>query len=134
MNLEFETNFTIMPTHCNYMTPLVFGGALFSKMDLCAAVCSSRLLRDSPTGCDSAVTHKANVTFHKPSYMGQIIFLTGKVVELRKKAIKIHVKAYREERLKDGRDFIAEADFVFVSMKDQKYTYHGLELPNKKEK
>jgi len=130
MDLEFDTNFTIMPTHCNYLSPLVFGGSLFSKMDLCAAVCSTRLLRHSPTGCTSAVTHKADVTFHKPSYLGEIIYLNAKVVELRQKAIKIHVRVEREQRLEKGRDFIAEADFVFVSMKDGEYFKHGLEMPN----
>jgi acyl-CoA hydrolase len=130
MDLEFDTNFTIMPTHCNYLSPLVFGGALFSKMDLCAAVCSTRLLRHSPTKCTSAVTHKADVTFHEPSYLGEIIYLHAKVVELRQKAIKIHVRVERERRLEEGRDFIAECDFVFVSMKDGAYFKHGLEMPD----
>ena len=128
MELEFETNFTIMPDQCNYHSPLVFGGALFSQMDLCAAVCTARLLRSSDTA-DSAVTHKADVTFHKPSYMGDIIFLKAVVKELRKKAIVLHVTAHKEDRTKPERIFIAEADFVFVAMRDAKeYVHHGLEM------
>jgi acyl-CoA thioesterase YciA len=129
MDLTFNTNFTIMPNQCNYQTPLVFGGALFSQMDLCAAVCATRLLRDSESECNTAVTHKSNVTFHKPSYMGDIIFLEATITELRKKAIVIEVTVHKESRKQTGNVFIAEGEFVFVSMKDGKYANHNLEMP-----
>lgn len=128
MELTYETSFTIMPNQCNYHTPLVFGGALFSQMDLCAAVCATRLLRCSPAKCDSAVTHKANITFHKPSFLGDIVFLKAEVVELRKKAIVLKVTAEKEERLNPERIFIAEGDFVFVSKKGEEYIHHGIEF------
>lgn len=115
MQTKFETNFIVMPTDCNYKTPLIFGGAFFSKMDLCAAVCASNLLRSS-VSAEYAVTHKVlDLTFHRPTYMGEVIYLFAEVVELRKKAISIKVKAYREQREKEGRDFVAEGTFVFIS-------------------
>jgi len=128
MNTYFETNFVVMPADCNYMYPMIFGGAFFSKMDLAAAACVSRLLHDSE--CDSAVTHKFSGTFHAAAECGDLIFLKCKVVELRTKSIRVLVAATREKRAVQGVDFIAEAEFIFCSKKDGKITPHGLRLPH----
>lgn len=128
MITEFETSFVVMPAQSNYMAPMIFGGAFFSEMDLCAACCADRLLLDSE--CNSAVTYKADVTFHAPTEVGDIIFLQAKVVELRWKAIVIEVKAYRSKRNSPERDFVAEVRFVFISRKDGQYCNHGLTLPS----
>jgi len=108
------------------MYPMIFGGHFFSEMDLCAACCVNRLLHDSE--CDSAVTHKFEGTFHAPTENGDLIFLEAEVVELRTKAVVVVVKAFREKRAVAGRDFVAEAKFVFVTKKDGLYTKHGLSL------
>ena len=134
METIHETNFTIMPKHTNYHQPLVFGGALFSEMDLCAAMCASKLLRSSPTA-NTGVTFKADVTFHGPSFQGDIIYIRSEVVELRKKGIRILTTAHREPRDSEERTHIATIDFVFVSMhhedgKEPYYSHHQLELPN----
>lgn len=139
MNLTFETTFVVMPRHTNYMNPMIFGGAFFAELDLCAAQCVTRLLYSSEK-CKFAVTHKFEGTYHKPCYAGDIIFLKGEVVELRQKAIKVVVKAYREKRGTGERDFVAEAKFVFVSVKDVShvqtkpdllpYDDHGLKMPD----
>lgn len=127
MNLVFENSFTVMPTHCNYMFPMIFGGAFFSELDLCAACCVNRLLHDSE--CDSAVTHKVlDLTFHKPAFAGDIIFMKAVVTELRNKSITVTVTAEREKRASPGRDHIVDAKFVFVSKKDGEYHPHGLSL------
>ncbi len=105
---------------------MVFGGAFFAELDKAAAVCVSRALHDSE--CDSAVTHKYEGTFHKPTYAGDIIFIDCEIVELRKKAIVVRVSAYREKHAVKGRDFVAEANFVFVSRKEGQYHPHGLTL------
>ena len=96
MNLEFETNFVVMPADCNAYFPMIFGGAFFSKMDLCAAACVARLLRDSE--CDTAVTYKFTGAFHAPTELGDLIFLRAEVKELRHKAIRVEVRAHRERR------------------------------------
>lgn len=126
MNTDFSSTFTIMPKHCNYMFPMVFGGAFFSEMDLCAACCVNRLLHDSE--CDSAVTHKFSGTFHKPTECGDIIFLNAIVMQLGKKSVSVHVNAFVEKRAIKGKSFVAEADFVFVTKKDGEYCNHGLVL------
>lgn len=127
MNLMFETTFTVLPKHCNWMYPMIFGGAFFSELDLCAACCVNRLLHDSE--CDRAVTHKYEGTFHAAAECGDIIFLSAEVVELRHKAVVVQIKAYRERRAKPGQDFIAEARFVFVTKKGDDFHPHGLKLP-----
>lgn len=127
MNLKFSTTFTVMPKHCNYMYPMIFGGHFFSEMDLCAACCVNRLLHDSD--CDSAVTHKFEGTFHNAAENGDLIFLDAEVVELRHKAVVVAVRAEGEKRAKSGRTLLATARFVFVTKKNGEYHYHGLQLP-----
>lgn len=126
MNLIFETTFTVMPKHTNYMFPMIFGGAFFSELDICAAACVSRLLHDSE--CDSAVTYKFEGTYHAAAESGDLIFMVAKVVELRRNAVVVEVWAHREKRAKAGKDFVAEAKFVFVTKKEGKYHPHGLSL------
>lgn len=127
MNLVFENSFVVMPTHCNYMFPMIFGGAFFSEVDLCAACCVNRLLHDSD--CDSAVTYKVlDLTFHCPAYAGDIIFLKAEIVALRNKSITVRVTGEREKRSTAGQDHILDATFVFVSKKGDNYAYHGLTL------
>jgi len=125
-NIVYETSFIVMPSQCNYQYPMVFGGAFFSEMDLCAAACASRALHDSE--CDSAVTHKFDGTFHAAAECGDLIFLRAEIVEARHKAIVILVDAHRERRAVSGRDKIADSKFVFVSKKDGKFHPHSLTL------
>ncbi len=115
-----------MPTDCNYQYPMIFGGKLFSEMDLAAAQCVSRLLHDSD--CDGAVTYKYEGTFYAAAECGDIVFLDAEIIELRQKAVKINVKVSRERRSTKGKDQIAEGIFVFVTKKGDKFQPHGLEL------
>lgn len=136
MLTHFETNFTIMPSQANYMTPMVFGGALYSEMDLCAAICVNRFLYSSD--CKGAVTHKSDVTYLSPTYVGDIIFLYANIIETGKKSIVVHVQAQRENRHQLDRDVIAEGKFVFVSIANADdvvnkpvklpYKEHGLKI------
>lgn len=126
-NLEFETNLVIMPSDTNYHFPLIFGGAFFSKMDLAAAACVSRALHDSE--CNSAVTYKVtNLTFHKPTYCGELIFIKCKIVGATHKSLTIDVRCYRERRAIAGQDFVAEGRFVFVTKLNDEFHPHGLTL------
>lgn len=154
MFTTFETNFTVYPEHTNSMSPLIFGGAFFSEMDKAAANTVRRLIYQSD--CKSAVTHKFSGTFHKPCYLGDLIFLECKVTDIGKKSFVIAVKAFREFRIADretiaetntrrilvsvpvesDRELVAEGEFVFVTVKDVKdiaqkpyllpYHVHGL--------
>lgn len=128
LNMVFETTFTVLPKHCNYMYPMVFGGAFFSELDLCAAACAKRLLQASD--CDSAVTYKVtDLTFHKAAHSGDIIFMRAEIVDLRRKAIVVKVSADREAGATPGRDHVADVTFVFVSKKGEEYVPHGLSMP-----
>ena len=115
LNTEFETTFTVLPKHTNYMYPLIFGGSFFSEIDLCAASCVNRFLHASET-CNSAVTHKAETTFAKPCYCGDLIFLKAKVNSVSKKSIVVTVSAQRERRGVAGRDHVGTTKFVFISI------------------
>ncbi len=125
---SFETNFVVMPADCNYMYPMIFGGAFFSKIDLAAASCVAIALRDSPLGCDSAVTHKFSGTFHKACESGDLVFIKCELVSSRTKSLVVDVKAWREKRSSHNRELVAEAEFVFVSRKNDKIYPHGIIL------
>jgi acyl-CoA thioesterase YciA len=126
--LKFDSNFTIMPQDCNYTQKVVFGGTMLAQMDITAAACVARLLRISDFA-ESAVTHIVeNVTFLKPSHVGDIIFLHAEVVEMRKKAIVVQMRVEKEERCSDDRTLVATGKFVFVAMNGDSYVHHGLDL------
>lgn len=127
--ISHTTSFVVMPDHCNYMSPLIFGGKLFAEMDLCAAVVSSKALSFSEWA-DNAVTHKFDGEFMGPSYLGDLITLNGKVIDVRQKALTIRVNAYRQDRKKLNEDpvQVAKADFVFVARNGEQYAHHGLKL------
>jgi acyl-CoA hydrolase len=125
--IKHTNSFVVMPAHTNYMYPLIFGGAFMSELDLCAATLVNKLVKKSPTS-DSAVTHKADFTFHGPSFAGDVIYMEAEVIELRYKAIKVRIQAYREPRDEDNRYHVATATFVFVTRKGEDYVYHNLTM------
>lgn len=125
-NIEYENSFSVMPKHCNWHMPMIFGGAFMGELDLCAAAAVSRVLHDSE--CDSAVTYKANFTFYAPAESGDLIFMKARITELRSKAVSIKVTAHRERRATRGRDLMAEAEFVFCTKLGDKFHPHGLEM------
>lgn len=136
MNIEFENSFTVMPKNANYMYPMIFGGDFYAELDLCVATCVNRFLHDSD--CGGAVTHKSEVTFLAPTYVGDHIYMKSKVVSVGKKSIVVEVVAEREKRNSPERDRVAEAKFVFVSIAHAKdvafrpdklpYKDHGVSL------
>lgn len=127
-NITFENSFIVMPKDCNYMFPMIFGGAFMSQLDLCAAACVTRLLHDSE--CDSAVTYKVlDGIFHLACEAGDMVFMKATVVELRNTAIVVQVTAFRERRNDPNRERAADFKFVFVSKRNGQYFPHGLVLP-----
>lgn len=126
MNTVYENSFIVMPKDCNYMFPMIFGGAFMSQLDMCAAACVNRLLHDSE--CDCAVTYKYEGTFHAAAESGDIVFMRAEVVELRRNAVVVTVRAEREKRGNPARDHVADARFVFCTKKESKFHPHGLKL------
>lgn len=133
MNKKYETSFTVYPQHTNCRSPLIFGGAFFSELDKAAATAVKRFLYDSET-CKTSVTHKYESTFHKPCYMGDLIFIQADIVSVGVKSVVVEVSANRET--KSGLELVATAKFVFVTIAhdedvDQKpdvlpYCPHGI--------
>ena len=117
-----------MPKDCNPLYPMIFGGALWSRMDMAAHTCTMRLLHHSK--CNQAVTYKSNVTFHAAAECGDIVFIYCTVTQLRRKGIGIKVEVQREKSGEPGCLKVAEAEFVFCSKKDGKFIHHELKLDN----
>ena len=124
--LTFETNFVVMPSDCNYMMPMIFGGAFFSKMDLAAACCVHQILQ--LTECDSAVTHKFNGTFHAAAQMGDIVYIKCRITDVRTKAITVNVEAYSQSRTSKliEKKSVATAEFIFCSRKNGEFHPHNI--------
>lgn len=124
MILTHETNFKVYPPHTNSMAPLIFGGAFFSEMDKTAANLVCRFLASASSVCSHAVTHQASTIFHKPCYLGDLLFVRSEVMSVGKKSIVVRTVAEREsfacKTLK--REMIAECDFVFVSIANENAT------------
>jgi acyl-CoA thioesterase YciA len=123
--LKHSNSFVVMPTHTNYMYPLIFGGAFMGELDLCAATLVNKLVKDS-RNVDNAVTYKADFTFHAPSYAGDVIYMDAEVVEMGKKSIVVKVEGYREPRTSHDRIHVATAKFVFVTRRGNEYRNHLL--------
>jgi acyl-CoA thioesterase YciA len=113
MNLKFTTSFTVYPVDANNMFPMIFGGAFFAQLDKAAATAVKRLLYDSET-CKACVAHKFEGTFHKPTYVGDLIFVEAEITSLGKKSVVVEVQAFRERE--GERELAADAKFVFVSI------------------
>jgi acyl-CoA hydrolase len=117
----------VYPKHCNTLTPMIFGGFLFSFIDETAHTLALFALEDSE--CNEAVTYKImESTFHAAAELGDILLLECEIVEVRNKSIRITVKVRRKKPTKPEVKHIADAELVFVSRKDGVFTPHGLEM------
>lgn len=136
MNTVYETSFVVFPQDTNYMYPMVFGGKVMSEMDVAAAVCVRRALIDSEAKY-AVTTRASNIEFHVGAVVGDLVFLTARIVKVGTTSINIDVEGVRE--LKDGaRQKICNGSFTFVTVEDpaqvtehRKLTLkpHGLHLP-----
>ena len=98
-----------------------------AQMDIAAAMLVSNVLLESSTA-DFAVTHKYEGEFMAAAQLGDIIQLTCEIIEVRKKAIVVSVRAVRQARGSSDKDYIAWSKFVFVSKNDSGFVNHALNL------
>ena len=126
MQTQDQTSFIVMPKDLNYMG-IIFGGAFMSQLDLAAATLVNKAIRESQIA-DKAVTYKFEVEFSKPCFEGDIVTIESKITELRKKAIAVKLKAYRETRTDETKELVAVCNTVFISMSGHNYVNHGLTL------
>lgn len=127
-NKTFSTSFIVLPKHCNYMYPLIFGGAFMAELDLAAASLVRRIVSESKF-VDNAVTYKADFEFVAPSYSGDLIIMDAVATEVKGKHIVITVTAKREFIDTNGtltQKLVANAKLVFVTRMGEKYTNHSL--------
>lgn len=121
-----RTSFVVMPKDLNYMG-IIFGGAFMSQIDLAAATLVNRAIRISPN-VDKAVTHKFHVEFSKPCFEGDIVTIKTEIEEVRRKAIRVKFKAYRESRTETNKVLVSAGYTVFVTMNENHYINHNLTL------
>lgn len=125
---SFQTVFTVYPSDTNYMDTL-FGGKLMKEMDVCAGITAKRLLYVSE--CNRAVTaHVDSIDFTVPGHVGDLIFLTGTVISLGRKSIKIRVDVQKECEQSDKKVPMCNADFIFVSKLGESSRPHEVVLPD----
>ena len=127
--LEFDTNFTVMPSDCNYMG-CIFGGHAMSHLDLAAAsLCRKILAKHVPQMRLSAVTHKVtNITFHCAPMPGDIVYLKAKLVKVGLNSLVVQVSA-DVEKIQDAKvKHFADSSFVFVTRNKDKFIHHGLSM------
>jgi acyl-CoA hydrolase len=128
--MTHEASFIVFPKHCNHLKELIFGGAFMAEMDLAAAHCVRKALFKTKNGVRNAVTHKASFTFLKPSYVGDLLELSAKIIEVREKSLVIEVQAQRNDG--ENLEAIAVGEFVFISIGDvSDLTSHPKFLPYK---
>lgn len=131
LRTQFKSSFIVMPEHCNYRMPQIFGGAFMAQLDLCAASACTELLQFSDSPCDNAVTYKVlESTFHKAAELGDIVFMEANIQELRNNSIVVQVDAWRQPREEKypERIHVATFRFVFVTLKGTTFHPHRLNL------
>ena len=123
MNLTYKTSFIVMPKDCNYMYPMVFGGAMLSEMDLCAAGAVRRALYYSE--CDSSVTvNVTDVNFYRAAVCGDIVKLRGDIWKTGSKSILVRVLGWVDTA--EGEHLVCSGMFTFVSRLKEIFTPHEL--------
>ena len=110
---DFDANCTVMneyvmPKDTNALG-ILFGGKLFSLMDICAAIAVKK-----HTGRSAVTAGAENINFLKPSYRGDILTLKANILSFGNTSVKTEVKVTREIPGNNEPTLIAEGIFTFV--------------------
>lgn len=121
-----ETCFTILPKHCNATNKVIFGGEAMSALDIACAELVRKNLYNHPVANDS-VTHKFEVTFHCPPYMGDIVNIKCSVKEAKGRHFLIEINADVERKKTGLIERFATGTAVFICRNDveNKFVEHG---------
>lgn len=135
---EHEKTFTVLPSSTNHMTfaeenrKIIFGGTFLKEIDVtCAELV--RMALWSSDACKQAFTHEMYNKFVAPAREGDIVLIKAKLVELRRRGLKIEFEAYAFAEGTGQRKKVAEGHAVFVSHNGLAYGPHELKLPEKDE-
>lgn len=122
--LATTSSFTVYPKHCNHMGTLA-GGTQLTVMDQVAGVVTRRMMRATGQEGRLAVTVAVErAEFKRPGQVGDIVHVTGRIVDLGETSVTIHVQLDTDDdrTLSWGR-FV----FVVIDAKTKKPVKHGLE-------
>jgi len=126
LEIEDTTNFVVMPPDTNYMD-IIFGGFFMAKLDIAAATVVTRAVRFSEI-CDKAVTHKFEVEFVKPCFVGDIVTIHSRIDYIGRKSIIVKQLAHKETREDATKIIVASSTAIFVTMNGNQFLNHELEL------
>lgn len=91
----------------------IFGGKLFSEIDLTVAQHCTKLLLESE--CEDAVTVSANINFHSGAVLGDVLRHESNLIKIGIKSLSFEVQTFALR--KSGEVLISTANLVFVSRK-----------------
>jgi acyl-CoA hydrolase len=104
----------VFPNTTNHYDTL-FGGTAMQLMDEVAFITATRFARKRMVTVSSD-----KIDFKKPIPAGTIIELTGQVVHVGNKSLKVLVEIHIEEMYSEGRDKAVSGDFTFVAIDENK--------------
>lgn len=101
----------------------IFGGKLFSEIDLTVAQHCTKLLLESD--CEDAVTVNANINYHAGAVLGDVLRHESKLIKAGIKSLTFEVETYAIR--KSGEVKVSTAQLVFVSRKGGVASPHGIQ-------
>lgn len=112
-NNDFSDKYTvmneyIMPKDTNALG-ILFGGKLFSLMDICAAIEVKKY-----TGRSAVTAGAERISFINPSHIGDVITLKANLLSAENRSLKVKVTVTREDFYPKEFTLIAEGIFTFV--------------------
>jgi len=100
------------PNDANFLGK-VFGGAILSKVDLCAYVTASRF---SGEVCVTASFDR--VDFHEPVEVGEVVTMTGMVSFVGRTSVEVTIEVYAENIFKNTHRHTNTARVTTVAIKE----------------
>lgn len=89
----------------------LFGGHALSLMDRLAFIVASRFTR-----MPVVTARSEQVEFRAPVKQGELVELTGTVVDVGRTSLRIHIEMYREDLLTGDRSLCTTGEFVMVAV------------------
>lgn len=103
----------VLPQHTNTLGT-VFGGAIMSWIDICAAIVARR-----HCGRPAVTLFVDELAFRAPAYDGDIVRLAGRVNATFRTSLEIEVVVEREEPETGTRTLCVDAFLTFVNIDDE---------------
>src|SRR5580698_2825780 len=104
----------MQPQDANFLGK-VFGGAILSKIDLCAYATASRF---AGTICVTASFDR--VDFHEPIEVGELVTFVGQVSFVGRTSLEVTIESYAENVMEGTRRHTNTARVTMVALKDGK--------------